>query len=278
MGMLASRARWITCRRRALPSGSGPPSRTAMAISRPSFVNIWPRLTSAAPFCRLICDHLECPDTIRPLGTQEVWPYSITGRATRSNRAAAVTCRSRGSVAAIAGGRRHTWPKKERQDNSRDEPADVRPEGHAARLLGAVGEGAEARDELRDKPEPDQEHGGDARQEDDRPQEHERPHLRAAEDHKVGAQDAGDGAAGADARDPRGGINRYLRQPGDEAAHQVEDQIADVAEGVLDVVPEHPEIDHVRRNVQEAPVQEHRGEERQVNVAKRRSGRHVAAG
>ena len=44
-------------------SGSGKPWRAAIAISRASLVKSWPRLASAAPFCRLIVDHLECPDS-----------------------------------------------------------------------------------------------------------------------------------------------------------------------------------------------------------------------
>src|SRR5260370_1348927 len=63
MGMLASRARSMAIRRRAFPAGSGPPSRAEMVISRPNLVNNWPRLTSLAPFARLIWAHLLCPDT-----------------------------------------------------------------------------------------------------------------------------------------------------------------------------------------------------------------------
>jgi hypothetical protein len=53
------RALSITRRRRGLPLGSPPPSRAAVAISRMIFVKIFPRLASAAPFFRLIVDHLE---------------------------------------------------------------------------------------------------------------------------------------------------------------------------------------------------------------------------
>ena len=42
-----------------LPLSVGrPPSRAAIVISRPIFVNTWPRLVSATPFFRLIEDHL----------------------------------------------------------------------------------------------------------------------------------------------------------------------------------------------------------------------------
>src|SRR5512137_2383413 len=43
-------------------SGSPPPSRAAIEISRARRVNTWPRLASAAPFLRRIVAQCECPD------------------------------------------------------------------------------------------------------------------------------------------------------------------------------------------------------------------------
>src|SRR5919199_3343579 len=70
-GMFSARARWTARRRRKFASGSPPPSRAAMAISRAILVNIWPRLASLAPFWRLIWAHLLWPDMalISPLIT-----------------------------------------------------------------------------------------------------------------------------------------------------------------------------------------------------------------
>jgi hypothetical protein len=45
-------------------SGSPPPSRAAKVISFEIRVKAAPRLASAAPFFRLIVDHLLCPDII----------------------------------------------------------------------------------------------------------------------------------------------------------------------------------------------------------------------
>ena len=47
-----------------LVAGSAPPSFAATRIERDSLVNSLPRLASAAPFLRLIVDHLLCPDTV----------------------------------------------------------------------------------------------------------------------------------------------------------------------------------------------------------------------
>ena len=49
-------------RRRGLESGSPPPTRAAMVISRITLVKVRPRLASVAAFLCLIVAHLECPD------------------------------------------------------------------------------------------------------------------------------------------------------------------------------------------------------------------------
>src|SRR5271156_4873265 len=60
-GMFSALAARIAVRKRGLPSGS-PPDLAAMVISLISWVNILPRLASAAPFLCLIVAHFEWPD------------------------------------------------------------------------------------------------------------------------------------------------------------------------------------------------------------------------
>ena len=57
-GMLALRHLSRIIRRRGFMSASGPPTRTAMPISRASLANTFAFLASVAPFFRLIVDHL----------------------------------------------------------------------------------------------------------------------------------------------------------------------------------------------------------------------------
>src|ERR1700739_2006255 len=52
----------IAVRSLGLESGSPPPTRAAMLISRISLVKMRPRLASVAAFLCLIVAHLECPD------------------------------------------------------------------------------------------------------------------------------------------------------------------------------------------------------------------------
>ena len=61
-GMFEPLALSTAVRRRGLLSGSPPPMRAAMVISRMIFVKSLPRLASSAPFLCLIECHLECPD------------------------------------------------------------------------------------------------------------------------------------------------------------------------------------------------------------------------
>jgi len=53
-----------------------------------------------------------------------------------------------------------------------------------------------------------------------------------------------------------------LREGGRDAAEEIEHEVARVAEGVLDVIPEDKEEQHVPRDVQQIGVQEHRREDR----------------
>ena len=58
LGMELSRAFWTAAASAALDSMSGPPSLAATMIARESLEKSWPRLASAAPFLRLMVDHL----------------------------------------------------------------------------------------------------------------------------------------------------------------------------------------------------------------------------
>ena len=57
-------------------------------------------------------------------------------------------------------------------------------------------------------------------------------------------------------------VTPRLRERGGEAGREVEDEEADAAHHVLDVVAEDPEEEHVPEQVQPARVQEHAGETR----------------
>src|SRR5512144_918510 len=63
-GMLEALALSTAVRSRGFASGSPPPMRAAIVISRMSFVKSLPRFASRAPFLCLIVCHLECPDMV----------------------------------------------------------------------------------------------------------------------------------------------------------------------------------------------------------------------
>ena len=60
----------------------------------------------------------------------------------------------------------------------------------------------------------------------------------------------------------------------DEARHEIENHIADVAHAILDVVAENPQEPHVAQQVGDAAVHEHRRQQRQID----RPGRRLKAG
>ena len=65
------------------------------------------------------------------------------------------------------------------------------------------------------------------------------------------------------------GLHDRLRERRGDAAQQVEHEEAAVAHPVLDVVAEDPEVQHVAADVQQAAVQEHRGEHRHPRERRR---------
>src|SRR5690242_4361024 len=73
LGMFSFLACAIAVRSLGLESGSPPPTRAAMVISRISLVNTRPRLASVAAFLCLIVAHLECPDMRCPQWIRIFW-------------------------------------------------------------------------------------------------------------------------------------------------------------------------------------------------------------
>src|SRR5882762_7176929 len=99
LGMFSFLAARMAVRRRGFESGSPPPTRAAMVISRISFVKMRPRLASVAAFLCLIVAHLEWPDMeiasqeqfwgLIPVYCPDSLAYSLWNRNTR--REAVVT-------------------------------------------------------------------------------------------------------------------------------------------------------------------------------------------
>ena len=144
----------------------------------------------------------------------------------------------------------------ERSENPCDKSADMGCIGDTA------GFAAGAAVDLEKEPEADGEEGGHADGEDE-----EKPDADAAarEENDVATKDAGNGAGGAEAWDelvlPEEGSAEYVREAGEYAAKEVEEQVAQVAEGIFKVVAEDPEIKHVAEEVKEAAVHEHAAKE-----------------
>src|SRR5713226_6786516 len=79
------------------------------------------------------------------------------------------------------------------------------------------------------------------------------------EEHDIGPHDSGNGPAGTHGRNGGVEVGNGMRHTRAHAANQVEQQVAEMAEVVLDVVAKHPEEPHVADQVQPSAVQEHTG-------------------
>ena len=87
--------------------------------------------------------------------------------------------------------------------------------------------------------------------------------TRALREHQdIGAEHAGDGARGADVGHVRFRHREILGERRRDAGQQIEEQVFGVAEAVLDVVAEDPQVEHVAAQVQPAAVHEHGAEHR----------------
>ena len=100
----------------------------------------------------------------------------------------------------------------------------------------------------------------DPRRQPHKPHEEERhdgENFRAGIEQEVRAHYAGDGAAGSDCGDGRVEIEDCVHSHSGNSADEVENDVAEVAEVVFDVVAEDPEREHVEDEVHPGAVQEH---------------------
>src|SRR5215217_3915579 len=143
------------------------------------------------------------------------------------------------------------------------EAADVREVRHAAAALADGVEVEIAEEHLLQEPDSEDQQ---RRQLEDREEEHDEDHGHdpgAREEQDVAAENAGDRARGADVGHLRVGPDEDLQPRRGEAAEQVEGDELDAPHGVLDVVAEDPQEQHIAPEVQQAAVHEHRREQRE---------------
>ncbi len=119
--------------------------------------------------------------------------------------------------------------------------------------------------ELGQKPDSQEEH----RRQSEGPEEERRDyrsHPGPREEDRIGAHHPGDGARGTDHRKGRLGLQEDVGPRGEQTRHQVEDEVGEVAEGILDVVAEYEEHPQVGEKVSDAAVEEDRGEDGEPDV------------
>ena len=133
----------------------------------------------------------------------------------------------------------------------------MRPPGGAPALGGIDFQGSLAAHPLHGDPEPEEEDGGHAENEE------EEPHLDAGsrKHDQIGAHNGGDGAACADGRHGAVPIEVDVSSVGCQSAEQIKDQEPRAPDGGFDVIGKDPQEDHIADQVSPAAVQEHAGEQ-----------------
>src|SRR5438309_2871216 len=146
-------------------------------------------------------------------------------------------------------------PHDEPDHDAGEEATDVLEDRDAAgRALDP--ERGDPVDQLEQEPEPEDDDGRHLEELVEEAEEDEREDPRPGVENEIGSEDGGDRPRCPDDRHLRRRRDRDLRQRGDSSAKQVEEQEADPAEAILDVVAEDPQVQHVADQVQPAAVEE----------------------
>ena len=161
---------------------------------------------------------------------------------------------------AVRGGRHSAEPARpqhEQQHDPGDEPADMGPERDTAAALAQ-----QPARQLCGKPQAEHDPGRHRDDPQENDHQHQHMHIGIGVDQQIGAEHAGNCSARAEHRDGRARVGERLAQRRGDAARQIEQQVADVPEHILDIVPEDPQEQHVAADMQPARVEEHAGEDR----------------
>lgn len=131
------------------------------------------------------------------------------------------------------------------------------PPSYSAR--GGCTEAADTGDKLQQEPVAQDDECGDGNEE----KEDQREDSRTRKQNNVRAHNSGDSPARAQGREGRVQIKEDMAQARANPAHQIEEEIGNVAEVVFDVVAKDPEKQHVPGDVRPTAVQEHAGNNRE---------------
>ncbi len=116
-------------------------------------------------------------------------------------------------------------------------------------------------EELKERPETDDYQGRDFHRRYEETQENEGMDIRAGKKQHVSPEDAGNGPARTDHRHGRRRIRQGVGIGGANTAEEVENDEADMAEPILDIVAEYPQVEHIAPEVEQTSVHEHGGKD-----------------
>ncbi len=122
--------------------------------------------------------------------------------------------------------------------------------------------------DLHEKPYGEKQHRGHVDGRNENKNEYERFYFSPREQQKVRPKDTRDGSACPYHGDGRRWVKRELGCGGSEPGKQIEHDEPPMADRILHVVAEDPQIEHISGHVQDTPVKKHGGEDGEAVVWK----------
>lgn len=153
--------------------------------------------------------------------------------------------------------------KEAKEKDARQESPYVGPERYATRKGVLVSKLGGAPGKLHQKPEAEEEKGGNLDHGENNEEWNEGHHAGLGIEEKVCPENARNGPGSPDIGDHRRGVDHDLGQKGNEAAEKVKRQVLPVPEGILHVVAEDVKVEHVAQDVQPPAMEKHGGQGRE---------------
>ncbi len=153
----------------------------------------------------------------------------------------------------------------------------MRPPGNASRAALIAG----GTQKLKQKPESQKKISRDFNKQRDEQDGDQGQYPGFGEKQKIGAHNAGNGAAGADGRDVGIQIQQQMGQAGCHSAEKIKHQVPQGAQAILDIVAKNIQEPHVAEKMPEPAVEKHKGNQGKKLLAGAEVGcdvRHKIAG
>jgi len=157
------------------------------------------------------------------------------------------------------------------KDQARDEPSDMSPPGDPSYVPATQA----CREDLDEQPVSEKDEGWDLDKLEEKEDGNQGENPGAGEEKDVTSHHPGDRTAGADGGDLRTPVCEEMNQTGSDAAQEIENEVAEMTDPILDIIPEDVEKPHVPQDVEDSSMKEHGGQKGQDLLNGGKMGRDV---